>query len=77
VSVRIWDLNTAAANLTNAQKALQLVRREAEEAWNDEIHRHFEERFLVPLDLKVKRMLDAIRHLSDVLNTARRDCDDR
>ena len=75
--MRIWDLNTAAANLTNSQKSLQIVRRETDEAWNDEIHRNFEERFLVPVDLKLKRMLDAIRHLSDVLTTAYRDCDDR
>jgi aspartate/glutamate racemase len=74
--MRNWDLTSAAAKLESAQKSFQTVRSDTADLWNDDIRRNVDERFLVPLDLRVKRVIDAIGHLAEVLATAQRDCED-
>ena len=72
-----WYITTAVAKLEAAQKTLQAVKADTAEQWNDEIRRNFDERFLVPVDLRVKRMIDSIHHLAEVLTAAQRECEDR
>jgi hypothetical protein len=74
--MRNWDLTTAAAKLEAAQKTFQVVQADTAEQWNDEIRRNFDERFLLPMDQRVKRMIEAIARLSEVLAAAQRDCED-
>ncbi len=74
--MRNWDLITAAAKLQEAQKTFRTVKADTAEQWNDEIYRNFDERFLVPLDQRVERMIAAIGRLSEMLNAAQRDCED-
>lgn len=55
-------------------KTLQAVRSETAELWDDDTHRKFEEEYLVPLDPRVRRVLDAIHRLAEVMARAERDC---
>jgi hypothetical protein len=74
--VRNWDLITAAAKLEAAQKKFHTVKADTAEQWNDDIRRNFDERFLVPLDQRVKRLIDGITRLAEILNAAQHDCED-
>lgn len=74
--MRNWDLMTAAAKLEAAQKTFQTLKADTAEQWNDDIRRNFDERFLVPLDQRVKRLIDGIARLSEILTAAQRDCED-
>jgi aspartate/glutamate racemase len=75
--MRPWDLTSAVAKLEAAQKTLQVVKANTAEQWNDEVRRKFDERFLAPVDLRVKRMIDSIHHLTESLTAAQRECEDR
>jgi len=71
-----WDFNTGAANLEDAMKTLQAIRSETATVWDDETHRKFEEAYLLPLEPKVRRLLDAIHRMAEVAARAERDCAD-
>jgi hypothetical protein len=73
--MRAWDLNTGASILEDALKTLQTARSETAEAWDDETNRKFQEEYLAPLEPRVRRVVDAIRRLADVMVRAQRDCD--
>lgn len=73
--MRAWDLNTGASILEDALKTLQTVRSETTELWDDETNRKFQEEYLAPLEPKVRRVVDAVRRLADVMVRAERDCD--
>lgn len=73
--MRQWDLNTGASILEDALKTLQTVRSETTAVWNDETNRKFQEEYLDSLEPRVRRVVDAIRRLADVMVRAERDCE--
>jgi len=72
--MRGCDPTVSAAKLELAMEALHNARIQAASEWDDQMHRRFEEQYLVPLEAKVRRALDAIHHLAEALSKAERDC---
>ena len=72
--MRGCDPNSAAAKLDTAMEMLEKARSQAMSQWDDDTSRGFDEQFLVPLEPKVRRALDAIRHLAESLAKAEREC---
>ena len=72
-----FDMVTGAARLENALQVLQSVRAEVMSQWMDQNSQSFDEAYLEPLEAKVKQVLEAANHLSEVLSTAQRDCEPR
>ncbi len=75
--MKTWDLNSGAGKIELAMEVFQRAWRDAKTHWNDETSRKFQEEYLVPLEPKVKRALDGIHRLSEVLANAERECRDR
>lgn len=71
--MRKWDLVAGAARLELAYRNLLGVWEDVHEQWDDEAAAAFEQKTLVPLEPRVKRALETIKHLSGVLGTAERD----
>ncbi len=74
--MRLWDLTAGAAKLELALKTLQTKTADIGEAWSDEAYDRFLETYLEPIEPRMKTMIDAIHRLSEVLNTAERQCRD-
>ena len=72
-----FDLVTGAARLDNAMQVLQAVRMEVLAHWTDQNAQAFDEAYIEPLEGKVKRVLEAANHLSEILSSAQRDCEPR
>jgi hypothetical protein len=68
------DPATAAAKLDMAMESLAGVIEETRSQWDDDMGRGFDAQYLAPLEPKVRRALDAIRHLADSLARAEREC---
>jgi hypothetical protein len=75
--MRVWDLTTGTAKLELAWERLKNVWNEVSEQWDDENRHHFEEEFLVPLEPKLRRTLDAVSRLEGSLNDADRQVGSR
>lgn len=75
--MKSWDLYTGAAKLKMGMEDLGKKRAVIQDVWNDEKHRAFEELYLDPLAERIKRALDGVLRLNEVLAKAERDCDDR
>lgn len=75
--VRNWELSGGAARLELALEDLRAARAEAARSWHDATSRKFDETYLLPLDPRVRRALDAIHRLADVLSQAKRECDNQ
>jgi len=63
-----------AAKLEMAKEALDHASSEVASQWDDSAHRSFDEQFLTPLEPKVRRALEAIRHLAESIAKAEREC---
>jgi hypothetical protein len=74
--MRLWDLTGGAAKLELALKTLQVKAADIGEAWSDEPYANFREDYLEPIAPRMKSMIEAIHRLSEVLNTAERQCRD-
>ena len=72
--MKTWDLTAGAGQLEEAIELLQRARANALEQWNDETNRKFQETYLVPLEPRLRRALDAIHRLAQVLDAAEREC---
>ena len=70
----VCDLATGAAHLELAMESLQMAKSEAMAQWDDQTHRRFQEEYLVPLEAKFRRALDAIHRLAQVVAKAEREC---
>jgi hypothetical protein len=60
--------------LSKALKNLLLKWTEARSDWDDAASRHFEERFIQPLEMDLKNAVGAMDHMAGVLASVRRDC---
>ena len=74
--MRLGDRTGGAAKLELAWKTLQTKSADIGEAWSDEAYARFQETYLEPIEPRMKTMIDAIHRLSEVLNTAERQCRD-
>jgi len=74
--MRQWDLTTGVARLEQAFEELRNVRNEVSLWWDDQTYRQIQDEYFVPLEPMVRRALEAIRHLDEVLSQAYRDCED-
>lgn len=68
------DLGSPAAKVHSSLEALQEAWMDAQEKWNDENARKFEEEYLVPLAFTVKLSLDAVNRIAETLHEAEREC---
>jgi len=75
--MRNWDLVSPGVKLEDALRKLKAVRDDVRAQWSDQTRQQFEETYLVPLEAKVKRALDAIKRMSDVTSQAHHDCDEQ
>ena len=74
--MRLWDLTGGTAKLELALQTLQAKAADIGEAWSDEAYTRFLETHLEPIAPRMKTLIDAINRLSEVLNTAERQCRD-
>ena len=74
--MRLWDLTAGAAKLELALQTLQTKAADIGEAWSDEAYARFLETYIEPIQPRMKTMIDAIHRLSEVLNSAERQCGD-
>ena len=74
--MKTWDFNTGISVLEDALKTLQAIRLETGALWRDETSRKFQEAYLDPLEPKVRRVVDAVHGLAEVMQKAERDCGD-
>jgi hypothetical protein len=72
--MRGWDLNAGTGKLDQGLKSLHVASDEIARAWSDQTNRHFVETYLMPLDPKVKNLIDAARRLAEVLSSAEQQC---
>jgi len=75
--MKTWDLNSGAGKIELAVEVLQRAWRDAAAHWDDETSRKFHEEYLAPLEPKVKRALDGIHRLTEILAGAERECRNR
>jgi hypothetical protein len=74
--MRICDLHTGAVRLTRAAKKLRDHWVAAEEYWNDQNRRDFEQTHLAPLTPDITLTLAAVQRLAEMLERAERECSD-
>lgn len=60
--------------LSKALKNLMLRWVEARSGWDDAASRHFEEKFIQPIELDLKNAVGAMDHMASVLSSVKRDC---
>ena len=72
--MRLWDLSAGTAKLELAMDSLKKTTVEVQEHWDDETFRSFVETYLVPLEPRVQRAMNAIHRVAGVLARAEREC---
>ena len=72
--MKTWDLTAGAAKLKLALESLHAAGAQVEQYWHDEAQRKFQETYLASLEPQVRSLLDAIKHLAEVLASAERQC---
>lgn len=72
--MRVGDLNSGAAKLSLAHRALMLRWEAAKEQWNDAASRTFERERLADIEPHVSQVLEATKRLAEVLEKAQYEC---
>jgi hypothetical protein len=72
--MRNWDLNSPAVKLELSMQSLFAVTAEAGQYWSDQAQVKFQDSFILPLEPKVRGVLDSIHRLAEVLSEAERQC---
>ena len=72
--MRGCDPTMIVAKLAMAKETLDHAGSEVASQWDDATHGSFEAQFLTPLEPKVKRAVEAIRHLAESIAKAEREC---
>jgi hypothetical protein len=75
--MRTWDLNSGAAKLEMALEALQEAAAASMDEWSDDSNRMFQEKYILPIEPRVRRAMEAFRALAEVLGRAQRACGSR
>ncbi len=74
--MRPWDLNTGAAQLRDAMDDLQIAWQQTSDTWRDQVSEKFCETHLEPIGPAMKRTLDAVARMQQLVNQIQRECDD-
>ncbi len=72
--MRGFDLTAGSTRLSMAWETLQKANAAAAAQWNDSTNIHFQDQYYRPLEPKVRRALDAVHRLAEVLRRAEREC---
>ena len=75
--MKICDLHTGPIRLTRAAKDLREQWLETSDYWKDKNRDDFETKYIQPLTPQVSLLLAAVNSLSEVLERAERDLEDR
>ena len=75
--MRICDLHTGSIRLTRAAKDLREQWNETSSDWKDKNHDDFEAKYVQPLAPRITLLLAAVNSLSEVLERAERELEDR
>jgi hypothetical protein len=70
-----WDLDTSAAQLRDALDELQLAWRQTGDQWQDPVSQKFCETHLEPIGPAMKKALDAVGQMQQLVNQMTRDCE--
>jgi len=72
--MKVVDMHTGAAQLTDALVQLETAWDRVQLSWNDDARRHFESEHLATISPTIRMTLDAVNRLADVLSKAEREC---
>lgn len=75
--MKICDLNSGVAQLTQALADLKDRWTESKEHWNDDVRRQFEQTHLAEIPTRLTQLLSAAQRLAEVLEKAGKDCGDQ
>ena len=75
--MRICDLHTGSIQMTRAAKDLREQWKETSEYWKDKNRDDFDVKFVQPLAPQISLLLAAVNSLSEVLERAERELEDR
>ncbi|MBC8357200.1 MAG: hypothetical protein H8E66_34955 [Planctomycetes bacterium] len=75
--MRICDLHTGSIRLTRAAKDLREQWNETSDYWKDKNRDDFDAKYIQPLTPQMTLLLAAVNSLSEVLERAERDLEDR
>lgn len=75
--MRICDLNTGMAQLAHAFSELTERWNATKTQWQDDNCRQFEQTHLREIPARLQQTVAAIQRLSEVVDKAQRECDDR
>ena len=71
---RLWDLSAGSAKLELAMDLLKKTALQTQQRWDDETFRSFVNTYLVPLEPRVQRAMEAIHRVAQLLARAEREC---
>jgi hypothetical protein len=74
--MRNWDFIAPAGKIELALKTFKTLLASTDRQWTDQARRQFEETHLQSIEPNVKRMLDGMSQLMEVLGAAERACGD-
>lgn len=75
--MKLWDLSGGAARLEEAFQSLQRAWLEASEHWDDSTARQFHAKHIDPLEPRMRRAMDAVRRMDELLGRAQGALADR
>ncbi len=73
--MRQWDLDTSAANLRDALEDLQIAWQQTTEQWEDTVSRKFCETHLEPIGPALKKSLDTVGQMQQLVDQIWRECE--
>ena len=75
--MKIMDLNTGLARMTQAFKELKEKWSETKEIWTDDVSRDFEKTQLQPILPHLQLLTAAAQRLLEVVQKAEKECEDK
>jgi hypothetical protein len=75
--MKVCDLNSGLGQLSHAFSRLKDRLAETKSDWNDGARRQFEQNHLSEIPARMQLLIAAVQRLSEVLEKAERDCEDR
>jgi len=73
--MRLWDLDTGAAQLRDSFDDLQIAWQQTGEQWQDQVSENFCENHLEPIGPALKKAIEAVAQMQQLVNQVRRDCE--
>ncbi len=75
--MKVCDLYTGGSQLKRAAKTLQETWQQTAEHWNDKTSQEYKEKYIQPLLPEITQALAAVYQMSELLEQAERECNDR